>query len=98
MERSSSSNGQWIPYPPGESSAAKRWVSVAAANLGEHFSQGINSRPSSSTTTKPSRVGSILLAISGSVAFTFLISKNFPPLLAYQIEVIEDDLSYLSPQ
>ena len=97
IERSSSSIGQWMPYPPGESCAAERSSSLAADSFGEHFSQGIKTRRSSRMIIRPSRVVSILFAVSGSVAFTVQISKNTPPFIANQLKVIEDNLPDLAP-
>src|SRR6266568_3629253 len=98
MERSSSSKGQWIPYPPGESSADSRCSSGAAASLDEHSSHGIRTSRSGRNMTSPSRRGLILLAVRTSVTFTACDSKHSLPFLANQIKMIEDDFPHFTPQ
>ncbi len=97
-DRSSSINGQWIPYPPRDSSARNRCRSVAAANLLEHFAHGIRTRRSRSTTTSASCVGSIPVAVIGSVACIILAPKTLLPFSHDQIKAAKNDLTHLPAQ
>lgn len=80
-----------MPYPPGESSAFARSVSVAAASLAEHRAQGMDTLRSPTIKISASGVVSRRLAVIGSVFLIFRSAKKVVPGLYDQVKVLEDD-------
>src|ERR1022692_3894985 len=96
--RSSSINGQWMPYPEGESSARLRSARDARARRSEQFSHGIETGPFSVVTISVSGVVSMAFAKTGFVLLCTMPSEASPPSNNDLVEMLKDDLAYLASQ